>query len=290
MPPGLSNQQVQTVKALKTDFATANPILALGELGIETDTGQFKIGNGTTRWNDLRYAANAVPTDANFVAAFLQRANNLSDLGSASTARTNLGLGTAAVMSPSTISSDDALRTGYEMNASRTVNNTLWTVPRHSQIGSYVAVSGRIALAGFTAPITETFASLRSVTAGNGFSALTIGKMGLYSIDAAGNATLVANTANDTGLWASTWTIYTRALTSPYQVIKNNRYAIGLIAVGTTGSWSSSAQNWTGGSTGAGELPWLSGLGGVTADLPASIAFASITSGSLGIMTTALVR
>ena len=32
-----------------------NPILAEGEIGIESDTGFFKIGDGKTPWNDLQY-------------------------------------------------------------------------------------------------------------------------------------------------------------------------------------------------------------------------------------------
>lgn len=36
-------------------WASANPTLAQGEFGLETDTSQFKVGNGTTAWNDLSY-------------------------------------------------------------------------------------------------------------------------------------------------------------------------------------------------------------------------------------------
>jgi hypothetical protein len=32
-----------------------NPVLAVGELGYETDTGLFKIGNGASGWNGLSY-------------------------------------------------------------------------------------------------------------------------------------------------------------------------------------------------------------------------------------------
>jgi hypothetical protein len=32
-----------------------NPILASAEIGYETDTGRFKFGNGTTRWDTLEY-------------------------------------------------------------------------------------------------------------------------------------------------------------------------------------------------------------------------------------------
>lgn len=37
-------------------WANVNPVLASGEAGVETDTGKFKIGDGTTAWNSLVYA------------------------------------------------------------------------------------------------------------------------------------------------------------------------------------------------------------------------------------------
>ena len=36
-------------------WTAANPVLASGEMGIETNTNQFKIGNGATPWNSLPY-------------------------------------------------------------------------------------------------------------------------------------------------------------------------------------------------------------------------------------------
>lgn len=41
-------------------WATANPILNAGELGLETDTGKMKFGDGTSRWTSLSYTP---PTD-----------------------------------------------------------------------------------------------------------------------------------------------------------------------------------------------------------------------------------
>jgi len=32
-----------------------NPVLSAGEIGVETDTGRSKIGDGTTAWNNLPY-------------------------------------------------------------------------------------------------------------------------------------------------------------------------------------------------------------------------------------------
>lgn len=37
-------------------MAANNPVLADGEIGIETDTDKIKIGDGTTAWNSLPYA------------------------------------------------------------------------------------------------------------------------------------------------------------------------------------------------------------------------------------------
>ena len=34
-------------------WTSANPTLAQGELGLETDTTYYKIGNGSTAWNSL---------------------------------------------------------------------------------------------------------------------------------------------------------------------------------------------------------------------------------------------
>lgn len=39
------------------NWIAQNPVLAAGELGIET-TGKFKIGNGSSAWTALPYQAN----------------------------------------------------------------------------------------------------------------------------------------------------------------------------------------------------------------------------------------
>ncbi len=42
-----------------TNWATANPVLATGEVGWESDTKKFKLGDGVTAWNSLAYASSA---------------------------------------------------------------------------------------------------------------------------------------------------------------------------------------------------------------------------------------
>lgn len=46
---------VQFRRGNASDWATQNPTLAQAELGVELDTGKFKIGNGNTPWNTLPY-------------------------------------------------------------------------------------------------------------------------------------------------------------------------------------------------------------------------------------------
>ena len=47
--------RIQLRRGGAQEWANSNPTLAQGELGIELDTGRFKIGDGVTAWNTLRY-------------------------------------------------------------------------------------------------------------------------------------------------------------------------------------------------------------------------------------------
>ena len=47
--------QIQFRRGTALEWSTVNPILAQGEMGIETDTSLFKVGNGIDNWNELDY-------------------------------------------------------------------------------------------------------------------------------------------------------------------------------------------------------------------------------------------
>ena len=47
--------QIQLRRGISTLWTSTNPTLAEGELGLETDTGKFKVGNGSTAWITLLY-------------------------------------------------------------------------------------------------------------------------------------------------------------------------------------------------------------------------------------------
>jgi len=50
---------IQSRRGTAASATANNTVLLSGELGVETDTGKFKIGDGTTAWNDLAYATAA---------------------------------------------------------------------------------------------------------------------------------------------------------------------------------------------------------------------------------------
>jgi len=56
--------QIQLRRGTAAQWTAANPILAEGEMGVETDTEQFKVGNGSSAWTSLSYAT-GVPVLSN---------------------------------------------------------------------------------------------------------------------------------------------------------------------------------------------------------------------------------
>jgi hypothetical protein len=128
----------------------------------------------------------------------------------------------------------------------------------------------------FTARKTETVTQIRTISGSTAAATSTLCRVGIYSVDGSGNLTLIASIANDTALWAATNTAYTRSLSASFTKTRGNRYAVGLIFVGTT------APTFAGINTGFassefGIGPRLGALTGSNADLPATVAVGSLT-------------
>lgn len=51
--------RMQQRRGTETQWTTANPILNIGEIGFESDTNKFKIGDGVNHWDDLPYFLDA---------------------------------------------------------------------------------------------------------------------------------------------------------------------------------------------------------------------------------------
>lgn len=61
--------RIQLRRGLAAQWASVNPILAEGELAVESDTRRFKVGDGTTVWNSLGYTSETNLGDLYDVAA-----------------------------------------------------------------------------------------------------------------------------------------------------------------------------------------------------------------------------
>jgi len=59
----MATVRLQLRRGLADDWFDANPTLAAGEIGIETDTNTFKFGDGNTAWRDLDYALSGTVDD-----------------------------------------------------------------------------------------------------------------------------------------------------------------------------------------------------------------------------------
>jgi len=78
--------QIQIRRGTAAQWTAANPVLASGEFGYETDTGKFKIGNGSSAWNSLSVlnGVTASSTDTFTNKTISGSTNTLSNIANAS--------------------------------------------------------------------------------------------------------------------------------------------------------------------------------------------------------------
>lgn len=104
--------------------------------------------------------------------------------------------------------------------------------PRYDNRSATFA-SGTIYWTFFTPMINATITTLSVASAGTATSGATTIQMGLYSFDET-TATRLAYTANDTTIFGTRNTVYTRALNSAVNVVAGTRYGFAVLVVATT--------------------------------------------------------
>lgn len=50
-------KRLQLRRDTAANWTSANPLLLAGEMGVETDTAKFKVGNGSSTWTGLSYSS-----------------------------------------------------------------------------------------------------------------------------------------------------------------------------------------------------------------------------------------
>lgn len=189
--------QIQIRRGTASQWTSANPTLASGEFGYETDTGKAKIGNGSTAWNSLAYAISGVTGDIEGV-----------------TAGTGLqGGGTSGTV---TLSIDSTVAT---LSGTQTLTNKTLTTPVISTISN----TGTLTLPISTDTLVgrDTTDTLTNKTLTTPVIA-SISNSGTITIPA-GTDTLVGRATTDTltnkTLTAPTITLATNAQTASYTLV-----------------------------------------------------------------------
>lgn len=174
------------------DWTSINPTLRLGEPGVELDTHKVKYGDGVTAWNSLPYsceqftasitalagltpAADRMPyftsSSAAALATLTSYARTLLDDADAATARTTLGLGTAATQAstafvPSTGTKTISGATTASLSAPSTF--ALSVVNSDAATGRVLYVQGGVGASGRTFAVVNNAGTALFDIYGNG--------------------------------------------------------------------------------------------------------------------------
>jgi len=280
--PTLNQNTSGTAAGLSATLAVGS-----GGTGATTLTGLVK-GTGTTAMvaatagTDYVAPGGALGTPSS---ATLTNATGLPVSGIVASTATALGVGSIEVghASDTTVTRSAAGVLAVEGVDLATVDPDLITTGESTfsrrNIATNAATVGNttLRLSYFTARKTETITTVLTTTGTVGTtSGATLARIGIYSVDGSGNLTLVASTANDTTLWVSAATAYTKTLSASWSKVKGTRYALALLVVG-----GSTGLTFPGTLTGSSAMlalaPRLSGLVASQTDLPSSIAVGSVT-------------
>jgi hypothetical protein len=150
--------RIQNRRGNSSAWESADPTLEPGEIGVESDTGKFKIGDGSTAWTTLAYAATRPSDLANTVDDYVR----IADVGTATfppalNSSSNLIIpGSSIIVEGTTANSHETTLEVTDPTADRTITfpDATGTVALTSNLNSYVlnsAIGGSTGVAGLDA-------------------------------------------------------------------------------------------------------------------------------------------
>ena len=150
--------QIQLRRGTYSLWQSSNPILAEGEIGIETDTKLFKIGDGTTNWNSLLYSSCSYAYTSSY------SLNAGSSLTTGSTYPITSSWSNNSISSSYSQTSSFALNAGSNLITASTYPITSsWALnaisSSYSDTSSYSLNAGSSLTTGSTYPITSSWSN-----------------------------------------------------------------------------------------------------------------------------------
>ena len=147
--------RMQQRRGTAAQWTSANPILAAGEIGFETDTGKFKMGNGSSAWSALSYFADASDFDTTAIESTID--------SKVATAVNNLVAGAPAALNTL---NELAVAINSDSSFASTITNALATKATLTQVNSHEAATTNVhGIADTGALATKTYAENYADTA-----------------------------------------------------------------------------------------------------------------------------
>ena len=170
--------QIQVRRGTAAQWTSANPTLASGEWGYETDTGKIKIGNGSTAWSSLSYFG-GTGTVTSITAGTGLSGGTITTSGTVSIdTATTVDVSTAQTLTNKTISASNNTLTGVATETgTQTLTNKTLTDPKinlaiNAQTGTtytfVLADNGKVVTASNASAITVTIPPASSVAYATG--------------------------------------------------------------------------------------------------------------------------
>jgi len=150
--------RMQQRRGTATQWTTADPVLNAGEIGYETNTGKFKIGDGTNHWEDLNYFldADAIGGSIDDYVPLTQK-SAASGVAALDASKNVIVPGASIIVEGATDNGFETTLTVADPTAARTITfpNATGTVVLADGSGN-VTVSGDLTVSGTTTTINST--------------------------------------------------------------------------------------------------------------------------------------
>jgi hypothetical protein len=221
--------RMQQRRGTALQWTTANPILNAGEMGWESDTNKFKIGDGTNHWDDLDYFLDAVALGGSIDDYIpLTQKDAASGVPSLDASKNLIVAGASIIVEGATDNGNETTLTVTDPTADRTITfpdatGTVITTGNLSDITNIGVFTSTITMEGSTANDFELTLSAGDPTADRTltFPDATDTLVGRATTDTLTNKTLTTPTINgptitDTG---QTPTIHGIYLPAPHTII-----------------------------------------------------------------------